>query len=248
MYSDVIPLAEVAPPPYSPPPSAPPILPEHNSSRQFLHVHYAILQQEKELNSVRSLLSDSQFDTELKQRQQNLLTELQVLSARRKQLSAVLLCKNSPLNLIHRKQRLQTEVGNLTTLLRIARLARDSETIQVLGSQIKWNNIKLQIVSQKLAQTERRAFVLTLLRRFRGQPKTGAALLGSGVLLWKFGLAPLRVLLSVLGRLVLFLGRRLLTIGRPRPLLNFAILLFLSRWLGTRALFLLWILLALKFR
>jgi len=239
---------EGAPPPYSPLPSA---LPESCSvSRQYLSLHYSILQQEKELSSVRSLLSDSSssLDGALKLRQTDLLTELRGLYARRKQLSTILLQTDSPLSLTQRKERLHSELAELTSLLHAARRERDAETAQVLASQIQWKTITFQVLTQKLAQTERRASMQEIFQCFRERPKTVAGVAVSGLLLWKFGLAPFRAILNLAARLVWVVGSRLITMGRPRSVLTFALLLLLSRWLGTRALFLLWLVFALKFR
>jgi len=246
-------ITDVAPPPYTPLASAPPasaILLSEPSAEQFLSVHYSILQQEKELNSVRSLLCDSSspLDGALRLRQKDLLAELQGLYASRKQMSAILLRNDSSLSLTHRKQRLQSELAELTTLLHAARKGRDTETAQVLASQLQWKTITFQVLTQKLAQAERRARLQVILRRCREQPKTVAVAGGAGLVLWKFGLAPFRIMLSLVWRLVWAVASRAGTIGRPRSVLKFAILLLLSRWFGTRGLFLLWLVLAFKFR
>lgn len=220
------PSVDLPPPPYSS------VVTERDnaSSRQFLALHQFILQQEQVLDDVQNTLHSSKFDGALEQRRQDLIVELQNLYLKRKQLTAVLVRHDWCAGLSIRRAKLESEIASLTSLLVAARRTRDVDVIQVLSAQIGWKRLKVELLVQKLEPPKRRISVGSILQSLIQRPKTVAGVLCAIAVFGKLGLGPFRVVCGAVWRMVWFVSRQLLVLGRPRLWLNFGVLLLLSRW------------------
>lgn len=236
------------PPPYSP--ALSPSNVSHvnqtppKSLKQFLALHQLILKQEKELESVQCLLinASSPLLSALTQRRSDLISELQSVRVRRKQLSLDLLRQDSILSLPNRRRKLQSDIDILVSLLQHP--SCDAEIARVLSSQLHWKRLKLQAVNQHFVRTDLQKCLEVVMQR----PQTFVLATVAGVVMGKLGFGPIRRLCMGLGRLLWLVGRSLVGVVRPQLFLNLCVLMLLSRWLGKRSLLIVFLLLAFKFR